>query len=201
MSNDLTDLPNVGPARADDLRAAGFDTTAGVRDADSEALTAISGIGDELASAIQNEEPNLKGAGETHKLDEYRDDLIEAAHIPQTKEGIARDAGITYRGLQNYLSESPEFAAAFRRARGRAEDALIMASMGDRGPLNTLIEDSDANLEIDDKMVQWLLSRSFGYVETERKEVDANHKHAGEGGGPIEVQINETVVGTDWSDE
>jgi len=170
MTDDLTDLPNVGPARADDLRAAGFKTTADVRDADPDALTTISGIGDELASAIQNEEPNLKNAGETHKLDEYRDDLIEAAHIPQTKEGIARDAGITYRALQNYLSESPEFASAFRRARGRAEDALIMASMGDRGPLNRLIEDSDAEMDIDDKMVQWLLARSFDYTETQEVE-------------------------------
>lgn len=197
MTDDLTALENVGPARADDLRAAGFETTAEVRSADVEELTQIDGIGEELAEAIQNEEPNLKNAGRESEIGEYADDLLEAAAIPQTKMGIARDAGLSYRALQNYLNDYADFAAAFRKQRGKAENALIMASLGNREPLNALLEGRD--LDVDDKMVQWLLSRSFEYTKTEKRELDADVDANVDQNTTLKVEFNEKVVESPWS--
>jgi len=183
MSNDLTELENVGPARADDLRAAGFETTTDVRSASVGGLAQIDGIGEQLAEAIKNEEPNLKNAGRDSMLDQYADDLLDAARIPQTKTGIARDAGITRRALNNYLNEHPDFASAFRKERGRAERALILAAMGDRSLLNELIEESDHDLDVEDKMVQWLLSRSYGYTEKQQFDIESDNTTRFEGEG------------------
>ena len=185
MSDDLTELENVGPQRADDLRAAGFETTVDVRSASVEELSGVDGIGEQLADAIKNEEPNLKNAGRDSQLDIYANDLLDAARIPQTKTGIARDAGITRRALNNYLNEHPDFAAAFRKERGRAERALILAAMGDRSPLNELIEESDRDLDVEDKMVQWLLSRSYGYTEKQEFDIESDNTHRIEGDGFI----------------
>ena len=185
MTDDLTELENVGPQRADDLRAAGFETTVDVRSASIEELSGVDGIGEQLADAIKNEEPNLKNAGRDSQLDIYADDLLDAARIPQTKTGIARDAGITRRALNNYLNEHPDFAAAFRKERGRAERALILAAMGDRSLLNELIEESDRDLDVEDKMVQWLLSRSYGYTEKQEFDIESDNTHRIEGDGFI----------------
>ena len=182
MTDDLTELENVGPQRADDLRAAGFETTVDVRSASIEELSEVDGIGEQLADAIKHEEPNLKNAGRDSQLAEYADDLLNAARIPQTKTGIARDAGITRRALNNYLNDHADFAAAFRKERGRAERALILAAMGDRSLLNELIEESDRDLDVEDKMVQWLLSRSYGYTEKQELELDGKMEHSGEVG-------------------
>ena len=183
MTDDLTELENVGPQRADDLRAAGFETTVDVRSASIEELSEVDGIGEQLADAIKNEEPNLKNAGRDSKIDEYADGLLQAARIPQTKTGIARDAGITRRALNNYLNEHPDFAAAFRKERGRAERALILAAMGDRSLLNDLIEESDRDLDVEDKMVQWLLSRSYGYSEKQEFDIESDNTTRFEGEG------------------
>jgi len=185
MTDDLTELENVGPQRADDLRAAGFETTVDVRSASIEELSEVDGIGEQLADAIKNEEPNLKNAGRDSQLDVYADDLLDAARIPQTKTGIARDAGITRRALNNYLNEHPDFAAAFRKERGRAERALIFAAGGNNEFVNELVADADTDrgLEYDAKTARWLLTRSYGYKETQELEVESDNTHRLEGDG------------------
>ena len=185
MTDDLTELENVGPQRADDLRAAGFETTVDVRSASIEELSEVDGIGEQLALAIKNEEPNLKNAGRDSKLAEYADDLLNAAKIPQTKTGIARDAGITRRALNNYLNEHPDFAAGFRRQRGRAEHALLFAAGGDNSLVNELVAEADCDreLDFDPKTAKWLLSRSYGYTEKQQVEVESDNTHRLEGDG------------------
>jgi len=53
MSNDLTDIPNVGPSRAETLREAGFETKAEVEAASKEELAEVNGIGSTTAAAIE----------------------------------------------------------------------------------------------------------------------------------------------------
>jgi hypothetical protein len=40
-----------------------------------------------------------------------------------------------------------------------------------------------------------MLAASYDYKKTEKREV------TGDGGGPVEVTLNETVVETEWSDD
>ena len=126
-----------------------------------------------------------RNAGRDSKLAEYADDLLNAAKIPQTKTGIARDAGITRRALNNYLNEKPDFAAAFRRQRGRAERALLFAAGGDNSLVNELLAEADCDRELNfnPKTAKWLLSRSYGYTEKQQVEVESDNTHRLEGDG------------------
>lgn len=90
--------------------------------------------------------------GRPSKLDDVRDDLLTAAERGTTKEGCARAAGIAPSTLYKWLDEIPEFSEAFTRARAKAEQELI-----------------EAAAESDPK---WVLERSYGYVKTEKREVD-----------------------------
>ena len=51
----LTDLNGVGEDTADDLRAAGYETPADVRDADRDELTEVDGIGEATAADLVDE--------------------------------------------------------------------------------------------------------------------------------------------------
>ena len=51
----LTDLNGVGEDTADDLRAAGYETPADVRDADRDELTEVDGIGETTAADLVDE--------------------------------------------------------------------------------------------------------------------------------------------------
>lgn len=48
---------------------------------------------------------------------------------------------------------------------------------------------------LDECRPEFRASATFGYVKEEK------HQHTGDGGGPLEIDISETIVETDYSDE
>lgn len=92
---------------------------------------------------------DVSGHGRPSKLDEYEDDILDAAREGLTYEGIARVAGIGVSTLHDWRNEHDDFSEALERARSTAERELI--------------QDVDA---------EFVLERSYGYVKTEKREVD-----------------------------
>lgn len=123
--------------------------------------------------------------------DERARDAIDAAREGLSKAGCERAAGIGDGTLNNWLEADPtfeteageqrQFFRAFRRARRAGETELIEGG---------LYED-----DVDSSMAKFLLASSFDYKKTEQREV------TGEGGGPVEVAISETIVETPHSAE
>jgi hypothetical protein len=111
--------------------------------------------------------------GRDWSIDEAdHDDILEAAELGASKAGCARAAGVEKSVLHRYLNAHDEFRNAFARARARGEQRLL------RGPL---IGD-DAGPDMDGQHARFILSTSFEYAKTERKEL------TGEDGGPVEVE-------------
>jgi transposase-like protein len=98
---------------------------------------------------IESHGGDVSGHGRPSLLDEYEDDILAAAERGLTYEGIARVAGIGVRTLHDWRDEYEDFSQSLERARSRAERELI--------------EDVDA---------EFVLERSYGYVKTEKREVD-----------------------------
>lgn len=89
--------------------------------------------------------------GRPSKLEEYEEDILQAAREGLTYEGIARVAGVGVSTLRGWRDDHEEFSAALERARAKAERELI----------------AEADSE-------FVLERSYGYVKTERLEADVN---------------------------
>jgi transposase-like protein len=90
-------------------------------------------------------------SGRPSLLEEYEDDILAAAREGLTYEGIARVAGIGVSTLHDWREEHPQFSEALERARSQAE--------------RDLIRDVDP---------EFVLERSYGYVKTEKREVDVD---------------------------
>lgn len=129
------------------------------------------------------------GQGRPSKFtDDRAQDAIAAARNGLSKAGCERAAGVGDGTLNNWLESDPSFAdadgeerqflRAFRRARKAGENTLIEGGLYDDG--------------VDSSMAKFLLASSFDYKKTEQREV------TGEGGGPVEVELNETIVETDY---
>ena len=110
------------------------------------------------------------------------DAILAAARMGLSETGCARAAGTDWPQLDRYLDEHDEFRSAFARAREQGEERLIRDGLYDP--------------EADASMARFLLSTSFGYVKTEKREVE----HAGEGGGPMELIINREVADSGGGD-
>ena len=193
---DLTDLPHVGDKRAERLREQGYESAEEVRDATVEELAALDGVGEPLAKAMLGEDDSDSySTTKPTKLDKLEDKAIEHARLPQTKTGVARDLGVPRQRLHKWVSNYPEFAAKFRKARGQAERALILATMGDRSLLDELLSTADKDIEVDTQFAKFLLARSFDYRETQEHEIDANVDQ----NTTVEVEFNEEVVDSPWS--
>lgn len=105
------------------------------------------------------------------------DDILNAARGGMSKSGCARAAGVAKSQLDRYLDAHDEFRAAFTRARHEGERKLV------RGPL---WNEEDELREMDGQHARFLLSTSFDYVKTEKKELE----HSGEGGGGIVIDMS-----------
>jgi len=90
--------------------------------------------------------------GRPELLDEYRDDILTGARQGMTLEGCARLAGVAEKTLHAWINKHEEFRKALKRARAEGE-LRHLQSVNDRGS-------------------QFILERSFGYVKTEKREVD-----------------------------
>lgn len=122
--------------------------------------------------------------------DDRAQDAIEAAEEGLSKAGCERAAGVGDGTLNNWLEANPtfededgeerQFLRAFRRARRAGESELVHRGLYD--------DDTDSS------MVKFLLASSFDYKKTEQREV------TGEDGGPVEINLNETVVETGYDE-
>lgn len=90
--------------------------------------------------------------------EEDHDDILDAAREGLSKSGCARAAGVSHTELNRYLESHDEFRAAFAQARAQGEQVLV-----ERG-----LYDPDA----DSSMAKFLLSTSFEYVKTEKRELE-----------------------------
>jgi transposase-like protein len=157
MTNDLTNIDGVGSAIADELRDAGYTTVDDVYHASVDDLADVHMLGEATAEAILGGDSDAHG-GRPSLLDEYEDDILDAARMGLTYEGIARVAGIGVRTLHDWRDEHDEFSQSLERARAKAE--------------RDLIQDADS---------EFVLERSYGYVKTEKREVemdaDVNASH------------------------
>jgi AcrR family transcriptional regulator len=86
--------------------------------------------------------------GRPSKLEDRREDIMEAAERGLTLEGIARAAGVGVSTLREWRTKHDDFSAALKRARARAEVDLI--------------EDASA---------EFVLERSYDYTKSQEVEL------------------------------
>jgi hypothetical protein len=91
------------------------------------------------------------------------DAILDAARMGASKAGCARAAGVDKASLLRYLDAHEDFRTAFTQARAKGEQRLIT------GPLFT---EEDAVREMDGQHARFLLSTSFDYQKTEKKELE-----------------------------
>jgi hypothetical protein len=111
------------------------------------------------------------------------DDILDAARNGLSKAGCARAAGVDKASLLRYLEAHPEFRTAFARARERGELSLVRDGLRDP--------------DTDSSMAKFLLSTSFNYIKTEKRELE----HSGEGGGPLEIRREVVDTAEDDGDD
>lgn len=98
--------------------------------------------------------------GRPSLLEEYEQDILTGARQGMTLEGCARLAGIDESTLHRWINKYDQFRKSLKRARAHGE-LTHLRSVNDRGS-------------------QFILERSFGYVKTEKREVDADVNMDGE---------------------
>ena len=103
--------------------------------------------------------------------EEDHDVILEAAREGLSQAGCARAAGVDEKNLRRYLSKHPDFRRDFAQARERGELRLIRDGLRDP--------------ETDSSMAKFLLSTSFDYIKTEKREL------TGEDGGSIEFNFTQ----------
>ena len=109
-------------------------------------------------------EHNENGPGRPFAISKSNhEDILEAARMGASKAGCARAAGVDKASLLRYLDSHPDFRTAFTRARHQGEQRLLT------GPL---YEDKDAIRQMDGQHARFLLSTSFDYKKTEKKELE-----------------------------
>jgi predicted transcriptional regulator len=118
--------------------------------------------------------------------DDDHEDILRAAREGFSKSGCARAAGVSHTALDRYLEAHEDFRATFTRARHEGERELLR---------NALYEDEDAPRQMDGQHARFILSTSFDYKKTERKEV------TGPDGDAVDIEVSSEVVTVTDSDE
>lgn len=110
---------------------------------------------------------NARTGGRPSKFDDERArQAVRAAREAKSKAGCARAALVDKHTLHRWLEKNPtfetqsgdreQFRNAFSRARSEGERVLLQGGL--------------RNDDIDSGMARFILSTSYGYVKTERKE-------------------------------
>jgi transposase-like protein len=111
---------------------------------------------------------NAEDHGRPSTLEEYEEDILVGARQGMTLEGCARLAGIDESTLHRWIDKYDDFRKSLKRARAQGE-LQHLQSVNDRGS-------------------QFILERSFGYVKTEKRELE----HSGD----VDIET-EVVIGGD----
>lgn len=117
---------------------------------------------------------SVENLGRPSTLEDHRDDILTGAREGMTIEGCARIDGVDESTLHRWIDKYEEFCKSLKRARAQGERKHLQS--------------------VNDPGSRFILERSFGYVKTEKREI------SGEGGGPISVSLNETIVETPHGD-
>ena len=100
------------------------------------------------------------------------EDILTAAREGFSKAGCARAVGVDEKTLRRYVDAHDDFRRDFMRARHRGERTLL------KGPL---VDREGEPESIDGQHARFLLSTSFDYQKTEKKELE----HSGEVSGSL----------------
>lgn len=153
MTDDLTDIPGIGPAIADNLRAAGFETADAVLNADVDELAEVDLIGESTADAILNGEASGR-RGRDPDVHERLDAVCEQARKPLSdRDAIARSpiAWSTHKEWRNKDGEPYEtYQKEWRNARAVGRERLIEDGLygeADSSLVKYLIKCSDAGYD------------------------------------------------------
>jgi len=92
--------------------------------------------------------------GRPSTLDDHADDILAGARQGMTLEGCARLAGVDESTLHRWIDKYEDFRKSLKRARAHGE-LQHLQSVNDSGS-------------------RFILERSFGYVKTERREIEAD---------------------------
>jgi transposase-like protein len=98
--------------------------------------------------------------GRPSLLKEYEDEIYAAAEEGMTLEGCARIAGIDESTLHRWKNKYEDFRKSLKRARAKGELKHLRS--------------------VDNNGSRFILERSFGYVKTEKRELDADVAHSGQ---------------------
>jgi len=90
-------------------------------------------------------------------------EILEAARIGASKAGCARAVGVDKASLLRYLEAHDEFRTEFARARSRGEQRLLTGPL-EKGP--------EGHTELDGSHARFILSTSFDYEKTEKRELE-----------------------------
>jgi len=96
--------------------------------------------------------------GRPSLLNEHKDDVLAGARQGMTLEGCARLAGVAEKTLHSWINKNEGFRKSLKRARAHGE-LKHLKSVNDSGS-------------------QFILERSFGYVKTEKREVEMDADHS-----------------------
>ena len=116
------------------------------------------------------------------------EDILTAAREGFSKAGCARAVGVDEKTLRRYVDAHDDFRRDFMRARHRGERTLL------KGPL---VEREGEPESIDGQHARFLLSTSFDYQKTEKKELE----HSGEVSGSLFELPPEVTDNWDDGDE
>jgi hypothetical protein len=178
MTDDIESISGVGPEIADNLRAAGFESAAEVRNADVDELAAVELIGTTSAQAIVNNEADGH-RGPDPTVEEHIDAVRPQLEKPISDRAAIAQSPIGRSTHKEWLKKDGEpyerYQEMYHEARAVAEEKLVQ-----RGLTN----------EFDSSLVKFLLKATMDYEDKQTHEVDADVDKRIEGEG-FTVQFDE----------
>lgn len=177
MTDDLTTISGIGPAIADNLRAAGFETADEVHDADVSELADVDLIGESTAEAILNGDSGHRGP--PPQVHEHLDDVRPYLEKPISDRAAIAQSPIARSTHKEWLRKDGEpyetYQAMYEEARAEAEEKLAM---------DGLYGDADSSL------VKFLLKATHGYRDKQTVE----HEGEADLGGSTTVVLDSDYV-------
>ena len=126
----LTDLPGVGPSKAQALEEAGFDTIEALQAATESDLAGVSGISDNLASKIKVAVQSMQtqDAPSEEVPSTQKNDILDISGITPARADSLRAAG--FQNMDDIKNASQEELSSVEGI-STALAARIKASLGD----------------------------------------------------------------------
>lgn len=169
----LEAIPGIGPAIADNLRAAGYETPDAVMSADVEELAGVELLGESSARAILAGEAGGR-RGREPRVDEVIGDVRRELEKPISDRAAIAQTDIGRKTHKEWLKKdgSPfdRYQAMYEEARAIAEERLVEGGLyGDADP----------------HFAKFILKATMDYQDKQTVE------HEGDGIGPVKVSFTD----------